>query len=179
MAALEPQYIAILKNGAGRAIRAVPATAAWQSQCGRSGRQTTLASLQSLCPAQAPRHHSVGAAGSSLDDFQDKGIGIQYHRPSETLYLLQTKLKESEQFKQEDALPFCEGVRLLRKRLQREQEQCRGVLGRFVDGNTLRSGRRSSDCPIAQYSDCSGRISAQALARLPVGPRATTMRVPL
>lgn len=29
------------------------------------------------------------------------------------MYLLQAKLKESDQFKQEDALPFCEGVRLL------------------------------------------------------------------
>ncbi|MCC7251376.1 AIPR family protein, partial [Hyphomicrobium sp.] len=56
------------------------------------------------------------AAASVVDDFNDKGIdAIHYHAPSETLYLLQTKLKESEQFKQEDALPFCEGIRLLLK----------------------------------------------------------------
>ncbi|HGM4225928.1 AIPR family protein [Pseudomonas aeruginosa] len=56
------------------------------------------------------------AAASVVDDFNDKGIdAIHYHVPSETLYLLQTKLKESEQFKQEDALPFCEGIRLLLK----------------------------------------------------------------
>lgn len=48
------------------------------------------------------------AAASVVDDFNDKGIdAIYYHAPSETLYLLQTKMKESEQFKQEDALPFC------------------------------------------------------------------------
>jgi len=56
------------------------------------------------------------AAAAVVDDFQDKGIdAIYYDGKSETLYLLQTKLKESEQFKQEDALPFCEGVRLLLK----------------------------------------------------------------
>lgn len=35
-----------------------------------------------------------------VDDFNDKGIdAIHYDAKSETLYLLQTKLKESEQFK--------------------------------------------------------------------------------
>jgi hypothetical protein len=54
------------------------------------------------------------AAASVVDDYDDKGIdAIYYDGRSETLYLLQTKLKESEQFKQEDALPFCEGIRLL------------------------------------------------------------------
>ena len=56
------------------------------------------------------------AAASVVDDVNDKGIdAICYHAPTETLCLLQTKLKESEQFKQEDALPFCEGGRLLLK----------------------------------------------------------------
>lgn len=56
------------------------------------------------------------AAESVVDDFNDKGIdAIHYDASTETLYLLQTKLKESEQFKQEDALPFCEGIRLLLK----------------------------------------------------------------
>jgi hypothetical protein len=56
------------------------------------------------------------AAASVVDDFNDKGIdAIHYDEPSKTLYLLQTKLKETEQFKQEDALPFCEGIRLLLK----------------------------------------------------------------
>lgn len=54
------------------------------------------------------------AAASVVDDFNDKGIdAVHYDEDSETLYLLQTKLKESEQFKQEDALSFCEGIRLL------------------------------------------------------------------
>src|SRR3546814_13703593 len=56
------------------------------------------------------------AASAVVDDFNDKVVdAIYYHAPTETLYLLQAKLKESEQFKQEDALPFCEGMRLLLK----------------------------------------------------------------
>ncbi|OPE27708.1 abortive phage resistance protein, partial [Pseudomonas aeruginosa] len=56
------------------------------------------------------------AAASVVDDFNDKGIdAIYYDENSETLYLLQTKLKESEQFKQDEAQSFCTGVRLLLK----------------------------------------------------------------
>ncbi len=56
------------------------------------------------------------ACGAVVDDIQDKGLdAIYYDDQSEILYLLQAKLKASEQFKQEDALAFCEGVRLLLK----------------------------------------------------------------
>lgn len=56
------------------------------------------------------------AAASVVDDFNDNGIdAIHYDEKSETLYLLQTKLKATEQFKQDDAQAFCEGVRLLLK----------------------------------------------------------------
>ena len=54
------------------------------------------------------------AAASVVDNFNDKGLdAIHYHAPTETLYLLQTKLKESEQFKQDEAQSFCTGIRLL------------------------------------------------------------------
>lgn len=57
------------------------------------------------------------AAGAVVDDFQDKGIDAVYYDASkETLYLVQAKLKESEQFKLEDSLAFCDGIRgLLRQ----------------------------------------------------------------
>ncbi|MFC1080101.1 AIPR family protein [Pasteurella multocida] len=56
------------------------------------------------------------AAASVVDDFDDKGLdAIYYHAPTETLYLLQAKLKESEQFKQDEAQSFCTGIRLLLK----------------------------------------------------------------
>ncbi|MGE3703086.1 MAG: AIPR family protein [Hyphomicrobiaceae bacterium] len=56
------------------------------------------------------------AAKAVVDDFDDNGIdAIWYERASETLYLLQSKLKPSEQFGQVEAHAFCAGVRLLLK----------------------------------------------------------------
>jgi hypothetical protein len=116
MAALEPQYMTILKKVlAARFAPFLPpllgnASAVDQAakQLSRAFSAFALHKLLDITPQEA--------ATSVVDDFQDKGIdAIHYHEPSETLYLLQTKLKESEQFKQEDALPFCEGVRLLLK----------------------------------------------------------------
>lgn len=116
MAALEPHYLAILK--AVLATRFVPflppllgnANPAAQAakQLSRAFSAFALHKLLDITPQ--------AAAASVVDDFNDKGIdAIHYDAKSETLYLLQTKLKESEQFKQEDALPFCEGIRLLLK----------------------------------------------------------------
>src|SRR5574340_426690 len=54
------------------------------------------------------------AAEAVVDDFDDYGIdAIYYHAATETLYLVQSKLKASEQFSQEEALAFCQGVRKL------------------------------------------------------------------
>ncbi|WP_109079184.1 AIPR family protein [Aggregatibacter kilianii] len=65
--------------------------------------------LQKLCDLSIKE-----AARAVVDDFNDKGIdAVYYHESTETLYLLQTKLKASEEFKQDDAQAFCEGVRLL------------------------------------------------------------------
>ncbi len=116
MAALEPQYMTILKKVL--ATRFVPfllpllgnanATDQAAKQLSRAFSAFVLHKLLDITPQ--------AAAASVVDDFNDKGIdAIHYHAPTETLYLLQTKLKESEQFKQEDALPFCEGIRLLFK----------------------------------------------------------------
>ena len=116
MAALEAQYMAILKRVLGdRFVPFLPpllgnANPADQAakQLSRAFSAFALHKLLDITPQ--------AAAASVVDDFNDKGIdAIHYDASSETLYLLQTKLKESEQFKQEDALPFCEGVRLLLK----------------------------------------------------------------
>ena len=56
----------------------------------------------------------VDAAKSVVDDFDDYGIdAIYYDAPEETLYVVQAKLKASEQFSQDEALAFCQGVRKL------------------------------------------------------------------
>lgn len=115
MAALEPHYMAILKKVlADRFVPSLPplldATkppAEQQAkQLSRAFSAFVLHKLLDITPQVA--------GASVVDDFNDKGIdAVYYNQDSETLYLLQSKLKESEQFKQEDALPFCEGIRLL------------------------------------------------------------------
>lgn len=116
MPALEPQYLVILKQVlADRFAPFLPPllgnanpTDQAAKQLSRAFSAFVLHKLLDVTPQ--------AAAASVVDDFNDKGIdAIHYHAPSETLYLLQTKLKASEQFKQEDALPFCEGIRLLLK----------------------------------------------------------------
>lgn len=117
--ALEPQYMAILKKVLAERFVPLPtlpplldttkpAAEQQAKQLSRAFSAFALHKLLDITPQ--------AAAASVVDDFHDKGIdAIYYDAPTETLYLLQTKLKESEQFKQEDALPFCEGVRLLLK----------------------------------------------------------------
>jgi hypothetical protein len=116
MSALESQYMIILKKVlADRFMPFLPpllgnVSAADQAakQLSRAFSAFALHKLLDITPQ--------AASASVVDDFNDKGIdAIHYDAPSETLYLLQTKLKESEQFRQEDALPFCEGIRLLLK----------------------------------------------------------------
>ena len=117
MAALSPDYMVILKRILRERFvdslpplldRKKPAAEQQDKQLSRAFSAFVLHKLLNLAPANA--------AAAVVDDFNDKGIdAIYYHETSETLYLLQTKLKETEQFKQEDAQPFCEGVRLLLK----------------------------------------------------------------
>lgn len=52
------------------------------------------------------------AAEAVIDDFEDVGVDAIYlHGPSRTLYFVQTKLKQGAEFKQDEALAFCQGVR--------------------------------------------------------------------
>src|SRR5689334_10257607 len=54
------------------------------------------------------------AAEAVVDDFNDNGLdAIYFDVKAETLYLVQSKLRASEEFRQENALAFCAGVRLL------------------------------------------------------------------
>jgi hypothetical protein len=117
MTALAPQYMSILKKIlAERFVPFLPELldtikppAEQQTkQLSRAFSAFTLNKILNIVPQIA--------AASVVDDFNDKGIdAIYYESESEILYVLQAKLKESEQFKQEDALTFCEGVRLLLK----------------------------------------------------------------
>lgn len=56
------------------------------------------------------------AAKAVVDDFDDFGIdAIYYDASSETLYLVQAKLKSAGAFKQEEANAFCQGIRKIIK----------------------------------------------------------------
>ncbi|MCG0996405.1 AIPR family protein [Acetobacter indonesiensis] len=64
-------------------------------------------------------HHYCGASvadacASVVDDFGDLGIdAIFYQADIKTLFLIQSKLKASEQFTQDEANAFCQGIRKL------------------------------------------------------------------
>src|SRR3990172_11834867 len=54
------------------------------------------------------------AAEMVVDDFNDNGIdAIYYDSINKTLYLIQSKLQATEQFSQDEAFAFIQGVRLL------------------------------------------------------------------
>lgn len=58
----------------------------------------------------------IDAARAVVDDFDDYGVdAIYYHAQTETLYLVQSKLKAAEQFSQDEALAYCQGIRKLIK----------------------------------------------------------------
>jgi hypothetical protein len=57
---------------------------------------------------------SVTAAKAVVDDYNDKGIdAIYYHEDERTLYLVQSKLKATEQFQLDEAQSFLSGIELL------------------------------------------------------------------
>lgn len=115
MAALEPEYMEILKKALDERFvpylpplldTSRPPVEQQEKQLSRAFSAFVLHKLLDI-----PAHVASAAV---VDDFNDKGIdAVHYDEKSETLYLLQTKLKASDQFNQGDALPFCEGVRLL------------------------------------------------------------------
>ncbi len=58
------------------------------------------------------RVDAVTAAKAVVDDYDDNGLdAVHYHQASKTLFLVQSKLKATEQFGQDDANAFIKGVR--------------------------------------------------------------------
>lgn len=54
------------------------------------------------------------AGNAVVDDFDDNGIDAAYYfAQAETLYLIQGKIKATATFDREDALKFCQGVKML------------------------------------------------------------------
>lgn len=80
-----------------------------QSQVKNLSRAFSAFAISHICDIKPSE-----ASSSVVDDFDDYGIdAIYYHAQTETLYLVQAKLKASSMFSQDEALAFCQGVRKL------------------------------------------------------------------
>lgn len=117
MNALEPQYLAILTQALDAEfvphlppLLETTKPADEQMRKNRS-RAFSAFALHNICGISR-----ADAARAVIDDFDDYGVdAIYFHALSETLYFVQSKLKAAEQFSQEEALAFCQGVRKLIK----------------------------------------------------------------
>ena len=117
MSALADHYLALLQtNLAGDYVTHLPQLLPNTKPTG----EVVKKNLSRAFSAFALRHiagcSTKDAAASVVDDFDDFGVDAIYlHAPTETLYLVQSKIKASEQFSQDEALAFCQGVRKLLK----------------------------------------------------------------
>lgn len=115
MSALDTHYIVLLqRNLTEKYVAHLPPLLAQ----GKPADQLEKKNLSRAFSAFA-LHHLTDVAESEaahavVDDFDDVGLdAIYYHASTETVYLVQSKLKVSEQFSQDEALAFCQGVRKL------------------------------------------------------------------
>lgn len=117
VAALTDQYLALLKTTLlkdfvphlpGLLDLTRPADEQERKNISRAFAAFALSKICGISP--------LDAAAAVVDDFEDHGIdAIYYDGGNETIYLLQAKLKESEQFKQAEALALIQGAGLLMK----------------------------------------------------------------
>lgn len=117
MSALEDHYIALLKRTLeSEFVPSLPPLVD-QTRPIEEQREKNLArafsafALRNICGISRQ-----DAAQSVIDDFDDYGVdAIYYHAPTETLYLVQAKLKAGKQVNQEESLAYCQGASKLIK----------------------------------------------------------------
>ena len=117
MAPLSADYMALLETALGKDF--VPHLPPLQDLTKPADQQTkknlsrafSAFALHKLCEISP-----ADAAAAVVDDFDDFGIdAVYYQGSSETLFLVQGKLKASETFSQDEANAFCQGARRLIK----------------------------------------------------------------
>jgi len=114
VAAIQPAMMVALKRVLqDRFVSRLPVLAGTQSEEDKRKKQLSRAfsafAIQKVCDASAS-----DSAAAVIDDFNDNGIdAIYYDQKQSTLFLVQSKLKATEQFSQEEAQAFAQGVRLL------------------------------------------------------------------
>jgi hypothetical protein len=117
LTALEPHFLAMLELVlSDDYVQHLPPLLNKTKPGDQQDRKNTSRAFSAFAIRQICDIPIVDAAKSVVDDFDDFGIdAIYYHATSETVYLVQGKLKASEQFSQVEALAFCQGVRKLIK----------------------------------------------------------------
>jgi hypothetical protein len=110
---LEAQYFALLQTALNSEfVPSLPALLDTNRPTEEQSRKNLSRAFSAFALHNICGVSKADAAKSVVDDFDDFGVdAIYYHAPTETLYLVQAKLKESEQFSQDEALAFCQGVR--------------------------------------------------------------------
>ena len=115
MSALEPHHLVLLQNNlTERYLARLPQLLKKDKPAGEMEKKNLSRAFSAFA-----LHHITGvpeseAAQAVVDDFVDVGVdAIYYYPPTETVYLVQSKLKASEQFSLPEALAFCQGVRKL------------------------------------------------------------------
>lgn len=115
MASLTPEYQEILKRElASQYVPYLPPllpnnNAPDQQAQKNTSRALSAFVLHSICDISADV-----ASKAVVDDFSDNGIdAIYYDESSETLHVIQSKLKATEEFQQAEAQAYCTGLRLL------------------------------------------------------------------
>lgn len=117
MPALEPQYLTMLeKTLAETVVPHLPPLLDKKKPVDEQKRKNLSRAFSAFALRHVCGITEQVAAQAVIDDFGDSGVdAIHYQASTQTLYLVQGKLKQSKEFKQEDALPFVEGIRRLLK----------------------------------------------------------------
>lgn len=131
MAALSPEYTEILKRELlAQYVPHLPALL--PNNLVQPPEKQTNRALSAFALHAFFRISAQTASKAVVDDFKDNGIdAVYYDKDTETLNLIQSKFKSSEDFKQEEAQDFCVGVRLLLNKAFAEFNQ--NVIDREVE----------------------------------------------
>lgn len=117
MSALIPEYMTLLQSNLASSFLAnLPALIPNKKSPEEIRKKNLSRAFSAFVLCHLAEASATDAAQAVVDDFDDYGIdAIYYSAPTETVYLVQSKMKASEQFQQDEAHAFCAGIRKLLK----------------------------------------------------------------
>lgn len=115
MTPLSPQYQEILKRElAAQYVKHLPPLIPNKKSATENADKQVNRALSAFLLQSALNVSVNNAARAVVDDFVDNGIdALYYDTKTETIHLVQAKLKASEEFHQDEAQAFCAGIRLI------------------------------------------------------------------